>query len=57
MQVYCVDTDGVVNQTEWHYHKLWTALVELAGKLRDKDHGSDVRSINKGMDYSYNKTN
>jgi hypothetical protein len=51
IQVQCVDIDGVGNQIEWHYHKLGTALVELAGKLRDKDHRSYVRSINKGMDY------
>jgi citrate lyase beta subunit len=47
-----VDIDGVANQTEWHYHKLGTAVVELAGKLWDKDHISDARFINKGMDYS-----
>ena len=50
-KTHCVDTDEVMNQTECHYHKPCTALVELVGKLRDKDHGSDVRSINKGMDY------
>jgi hypothetical protein len=46
-KTYCVDTEGVANQREWHYHKLCTAQVELAGKLRDRDDGSDVRSINK----------